>query len=159
MTRTGPFPVQPRFGIFTLLTPFAHHCPSNHHQGHFIDGVLHIQHKNNNQGFRSGRQGIVQNGFSNASKTIIIWASGMWVKYLLLHAQFSHHLGQLGTDMTFTHSIWDPSRIRPHDVDGSINPFHEGVHLVRCSLHESPSLCLNKGCMVIDANHSILSLK
>ena len=81
----------------------------------------------------------------------------MWVKYLLLHAQFSHHLGQLGTDMTFTHSIWDPSRIQPHDVDGSINPFHGGVHLVRCSLHESPSLCLNKGCMVIDANHSISS--
>ena len=29
--------------------------------------------------------------------------------------------------MSFTHSIQELSRVQPHDADGSINPFHEGM--------------------------------
>ena len=74
------------------------------------------------------------------SKTLAIWASGIWVKYWLLHAPFSHHLHQLSTGMPFTHSIWELFCVRLHGVDGSINPFHDDVHLVRCTLHKLPSV-------------------
>lgn len=42
--------------------------------------------------------------------------------------------------MSFTHSIWEPSHIWPHIADGSVNPFHEGIFLIRWTLHESPSI-------------------
>ena len=69
-----------------------------------------------------------------------IWASGIWVKCRLLHAPFSHHLHQLGTGVPFTRSIRALFCVRLHGVDGSINPFHEDVHLVRCTLHKLPSI-------------------
>ena len=74
------------------------------------------------------------------SKTLAIWASGIWVKYRLLHPPLSHHLHQLGTGMPFTHSIRELFCVRLHGVDGSINPFHDDVHLVRCTLHKLPSV-------------------
>ena len=42
--------------------------------------------------------------------------------------------------MSFTHSIREPSYIWPHIADGSINPFHKGIFLIRWTLYESPSI-------------------
>ena len=58
----------------------------------------------------------------------------------MLHAQFSHHLGQLGIDLPFIHSIQELSHVWSHNVGGSINPFHKGMHLVRPPLHEWSSI-------------------
>ena len=71
---------------------------------------------------------------------LIIWTLGVWVKYWLLHAQFSHYLGQLSIGMSFIPRIWELSHFQPHGVGGSANSFHEGARLVKCLLHESPSL-------------------
>ena len=42
--------------------------------------------------------------------------------------------------MPFTHSIQELSYIHPHGADGSVNTFHGGVCLVRCALHDLPSI-------------------
>ena len=97
--------------------PSLYFSQDSHHRGHFIDRVPHKGHKNSSQGSENGRQGIVQISASNAtSKTFVIWASGIWVKYLLLHAQFSHHLGQLGIGMPRTHSISRSSPVFDHTI-------------------------------------------
>ena len=107
-----------------------------------------------------GRQGIVQNGVSHAtSKTLVIWTSGISVKHRLLRAQFSYHLGQLSIGIPFTHNIGELSHIHPCGVDGSVNPFHQAVCLVRRAPCMSRlafcNLCLNEGWVVIEANRSI----
>ena len=97
--------------------PSLYFSKASHHRGHLIDRVPHKGHKNSSQGSENGRQGIVQTSASNAtSKTFVIWASGIWVKYLLLHAQFSHHLGQLGIGMPCTHSISRSSHVFDHTI-------------------------------------------
>ena len=104
-----------------------------------------------------GGQGIVQNGVSHApSKTLVVWASGISVKHQLLHAQFSHHLGQLSMDIPFTQDIPELSHFHPCGADGSVNPCHQGVRLVRLALCMSrPAfchICFNEGWVVIEAN-------
>ena len=81
--------------------------------------------------------GHCSNGvWSAASKTLIIWTSGIWVTYPLPHAQVSHHLGQHGIVTPFTSGMLGLSHVHPQGADGSVNPFHEGVHWVRCPLRE-----------------------
>ena len=71
---------------------------------------------------------------------LVIWASDIWIKHWLFHAQISHNLGPLSIGIPFTHSIQELSYICPHGADGSVNTFREGVCLVRCALHEVPNI-------------------
>ena len=116
----APTSPDPLWGLHTSYPlfplPSLYFSQASHHQG-LIDRVLHKRYKNSNQGSENGRQGIVQNGASNAtSKTFVIWASSIWVKYLLLHTQFSHHFGQAGIGMPCTHSISGSSPVFDHMV-------------------------------------------
>ena len=73
------------------------------------------------------------------SKTLAIWALGIWVKYQLLQSQFSYHLHHLCIGIPYQ-SIRELRCIQLHGVDGSINPVREDVHLVGCTLHELPCI-------------------
>ena len=80
---------------------------------------------------------------------LVIWTSGISVKHRLLHVQFSYHLGQLGIGIPITHSIGELAHIHRCGVDGSVNPFHQAVCLVRCAPCMSRlafcNVCLNEG--------------
>ena len=91
------------------------------------------------------------------AEALVIWALSVWVKYWLLHAQFSHHLGQLCMGRPLTHSIWSSPMFDPtmwmaaliHSISVRIWLGAPWVsHLV------FGNLCLNKRWVAVDANHS-----
>ena len=105
--------------------------------------------------------GHCSNGIANAaSKMLVIWALGVWVEDWLLHAQFSHYLGQLSIGLPFTQSVWELSHFRPlvwvveliHSMSVCIWLAAPCMsHLVLCNL------CLSEGWVVVDANYSTSS--
>ena len=47
--------------------------------------------------------------------------------------------------MPFTYGIWELSCVGLHGADGSIDPFHQAVCLIRCTLCESPGILRHHG--------------